>query len=74
MLVARGSGWNGGYGSYIVIAHPNGTQTVYAHLSKVFVSVGQYTAQGFNIGNVGSTGNSTGCHIHFEVRGAKNPF
>ncbi|MDO8663951.1 MAG: M23 family metallopeptidase [Candidatus Liptonbacteria bacterium] len=74
VLVSRTSGWNGGYGEYIVIAHPNGTQTVYAHLSSVFVSVGQYVLQGTTLGTVGSTGNSTGCHLHFEVRGAKNPF
>ncbi|KKT42031.1 hypothetical protein A3E06_00510 [Candidatus Giovannonibacteria bacterium RIFCSPHIGHO2_12_FULL_44_42] len=74
VLVARSQGWNGGYGEYVVIAHPNGTQTVYSHLSSVFVSVGQYTVQGTTIGTVGSTGNSTGCHLHFEVRGARNPF
>jgi len=74
VLVARSQGWNGGYGEYVVIAHPNGTQTVYSHLSSVFVSVGQYTAQGTTLGTIGSTGNSTGCHLHFEVRGAKNPF
>ena len=74
VLVARFSGWNGGYGRYVVMAHPNGTQTVYSHLSVVNVSVGQYITQGSVIGSVGSTGQSTGCHIHFEVRGARNPF
>lgn len=74
VLVARSAGWNGGYGNYIVIAHPNGTQTVYAHLLKVNISVGQYTTQGSVIGSTGSTGQSTGCHTHFEIRGAKNPF
>lgn len=74
VLVARNQGWNGGYGEYVVIAHANGTQTVYAHFSKVLVSVGQSVSQGTQIGNIGSTGNSTGCHVHFEVRGAKNPF
>ena len=74
VLVARSSGWNGGYGKYVVISHSNGTQTVYAHLSSIFASVGQYVVQGSNIALVGNTGNSTGCHIHFEVRGAKNPF
>ena len=74
VLVARTQGWNGGYGRYVVIAHPNGTQTVYAHLSGVFASVGQSVGQGLMIGTIGSTGNSTGCHVHFEVRGAKNPF
>jgi len=70
VIVARNYGWNGGYGKYVVIAHPNGTQTVYAHLSQVFVSVGQYVPQEFMIGTVGSTGNSSGCHVHFEIRGA----
>lgn len=74
VLVARNFGWNGGYGKYVVVAHPNGTQTVYAHLSSVLVSVGQYLPQGWNIGTVGTTGHSTGCHVHFEIRGARNPF
>ncbi|MDO8600566.1 MAG: M23 family metallopeptidase [bacterium] len=73
VIVARSSGWNGGYGRYVVIAHPNGTQTLYGHDSRVLVSVGQSVAQGQQIATVGSTGNSTGCHVHFEVRGAKNP-
>ena len=73
VIVARNYGWNGGYGNYVVIAHPNGTQTVYAHLSQVFVSVGQYVPQWFMIGTIGSTGNSSGCHVHFEIRGAKMP-
>lgn len=74
ITVARGYGWNGGYGSYVVISHPNGTQTVYAHLSSVIVSQGASAVQGQVIGYVGSTGRSTGAHLHFEVRGAKNPF
>jgi len=74
VIVARSAGWNGGYGNYIVVAHANGTQTLYAHLSSVAVSVGQSVGQGQNIGGVGSTGKSTGNHLHFEVRGAKNPF
>lgn len=73
VIVARNSGWNGGYGKYVVIAHPNGTQTLYGHSSKVIVNVGQGVTQGQQIAAVGSTGNSTGCHVHFEVRGAKNP-
>jgi murein DD-endopeptidase MepM/ murein hydrolase activator NlpD len=73
VIVARNSGWNGGYGRYAVIAHANGTQTLYGHNSRVIVSVGQNVAQGQHIASVGSTGNSTGCHVHFEVRGAKNP-
>lgn len=74
VIIARDSGWNGGYGSYIVIKHDNGTQTLYAHLSSVNVSVGQDVVQGQVIGHMGSTGKSTGTHLHFEVRGARNPF
>lgn len=74
VIIARGSGWNGGYGQYIVIQHPNGTQTVYGHLSQVFVSTGQTVTQGQAVGASGNTGRSTGAHLHFEVRGATNPF
>jgi LysM repeat protein len=73
IIVARQGGWNGGYGNYIVISHDNGTQTVYGHLSHVLVSDGQRVVQGQVIGLSGNTGNSTGPHLHFEVRGAKNP-
>ncbi len=74
VIVAKSSGWNGGYGEYVVISHANGTQTVYGHMSQVNVSVGDSVSQGQSIGRMGSTGNSTGNHVHFEVRGAKNPF
>lgn len=74
VIVNRYGGWNGGYGNYVVISHPNGTQTLYAHLSSSIVSAGWHVVQGQVIGYTGSTGNSTGCHVHFEVRGAKNPF
>lgn len=74
VIVARGSGYNGGYGAYIVVSHANGTQTLYAHLSRVNVSVGQSVTKGQAIGAIGNTGKSTGPHLHFEVRGAKNPF
>lgn len=69
-----GNPWFGGYGNYVTIEHPNGTQTLYAHMSAVDVAVGETARQGQIIGKVGNTGRSTGPHLHFEVRGAKNPF
>lgn len=74
VIVSKSSGWNGGYGLYVVIKHPNGTQTLYAHSSSVIVSVGQRVVAGQVISYVGNTGRSTGSHLHFEVRGARNPF
>ncbi len=74
VIIARSSGYNGGYGSYVVISHGNGTQTLYAHMSKVYVSQGEYVSRGSSIGLVGNTGKSTGPHVHFEIRGAANPF
>ena len=74
VIIAKSGGWNGGYGDYVVIKHPNGTQTLYAHASVLYVSVGQYVSQGETIAAVGSTGRSTGAHLHFEVRGDVNPF
>ncbi|MDQ5893050.1 MAG: hypothetical protein QG640_60 [Patescibacteria group bacterium] len=67
-------GWNGGYGNYVIISHKNGTQTLYSHTQKNFVSVGDTVEQGQLIAKVGMTGKSTGPHVHFEIRGAKNPF
>lgn len=75
VIVARsGGGWNGGYGNYVVISHPNGTQTLYGHMSRVLTSPGTAVAKGDIIGKIGSTGQSTGPHLHFEIRGALNPF
>ena len=67
-------GWNGGYGNMVVIGHPNGTTTLYAHMSKIIATTGAQVAQGDTIGAVGSTGKSTGSHTHFEVKNARNPF
>lgn len=61
------SGWNGGYGYSILIDHGNGMQTRYAHMSKLYVEAGDTITIGDTIGLVGSTGNSTGSHLHFEV-------
>lgn len=74
VIISKTSGWNGGYAKYIVIEHSNGVQTLYAHNNANYVTVGQQVIKGQQIGEVGSTGNSTGPHVHFEVRGAKNPF
>ena len=74
VIIARSGGWNGGYGSYVVISHSNGTQTLYGHLSEVDVLPGDDVEQGQVIGKMGSTGKSTGTHLHFEIRGARNPF
>ncbi len=74
VIISRTTGWNAGYGQYIVIQHENGTQTLYGHLSKNLVGVGERVVQGQVIGEMGRTGKSTGVHLHFEVRGAANPF
>lgn len=74
VIISRSAGWNGGYGSYVVIQHSNGTQTLYAHMSKVVATQGESVSQSQVIGYVGATGKATGPHLHFEVRGARNPF
>jgi len=62
------AGWAGGYGNCIRIKHINNLETLYGHLSKIEVKVGQEVTVGDNIGKVGSTGHSTGTHLHYEVR------
>jgi len=82
VIIARSSGWNGGYGKYVVISHSNGTQTLYGHMSSVYVNPGEDVVQGQVIGLSGNTGDvspaptpshpNAGAHLHFEVRGAYN--
>ena len=75
VIIARDNGgWNGGYGNYVVIDHANGAQTLYAHMAHPAVSPGEKVVQGQVIGYVGMTGMTTGAHVHFEIRGAKNLF
>ena len=57
-----------GFGNYVIISHGNGVTTVYAHCSSLLVTAGQSVSQGEVIAKVGSTGNSTGNHLHLEVR------
>ena len=67
-VILANYGWNGGYGNYIIINHGNGITTRYAHASKLYVSAGQTVSKGQVIAAVGTTGNSTGPHLHFETR------
>lgn len=77
VMISRTGGWNGGYGNYVVIEHPNGLQTLYGHLLETSVSAGTTVSQGDIIGKMGSSGRSTGTHLHFEILGGVrnwNPF
>ena len=62
-------GYNGAYGNMIIIRHPNGAETLYAHQSRLVAHVGDQVSKGEVIGYVGSTGRSTGPHLHYEVHG-----
>lgn len=61
------AGWNGGYGRYVKVSHDYGYQTAYGHMSSIAVSSGEYVKKGQLIGTVGSSGYSTGPHLHYEV-------
>lgn len=64
----NGGGVNKGYGYYVIIQHDNGYCSLYAHLQKLELKVGKIVKQGEIIGHMGNTGNSTGVHLHFEIR------
>ena len=74
VIISKDAGWNGGYGKYIVIQHNNGTQTLYSHNTENLAVEGQWVGRGQAIALMGFTGKATGPHVHFEIRGAKNPF
>jgi murein DD-endopeptidase MepM/ murein hydrolase activator NlpD len=61
------AGWGGAYGNHIIVRHDNGVETLYAHLTSASVDAGDRVLRGQRIGSVGSTGNSSGPHLHFEV-------
>ena len=74
LIIEAKNGWNGGYGNYVKILHNNATFTVYGHLGDIYVKEGDKVIQGQTLGTMSDTGKATGCHLHFEVRGAQNPF
>ncbi|MBP7805131.1 MAG: peptidoglycan DD-metalloendopeptidase family protein [Candidatus Pacebacteria bacterium] len=76
VLYLRESGYNEGYGMYVILQSNidgNRVQFIMAHMSEINVAIGETVSRGQKIGEVGNTGNSSGSHLHFEVRGAKNP-
>ena len=66
--VVVSSGYSGGYGNVVILEHDNGIRTLYAHCSKLLVKSGERVSKGQVIALVGSTGNSTGPHLHIEFR------
>jgi lysostaphin len=75
VVKAKVGGWNGGAGNNVTISHLNGTIiTHYYHLQSVAVTTGQEVKKGDVVGYMGRTGKSSGCHLHFEIIGAANPF
>ncbi|HRJ43925.1 MAG: M23 family metallopeptidase [Caldilineaceae bacterium] len=76
-VIAARTGWNNGYGTMVMVDHGNGYVTLYAHMNSIFVRQGESVSKGQQLGTVGNTGNSTGSHLHFEVRYQgvpRNPF
>ena len=76
VLLARSEGYNDGYGQYVIVMSTidgHQVETLYAHMSKILVSSGSTVSRGQQIGLVGKSGDATGYHVHFEVRGAQNP-
>jgi murein DD-endopeptidase MepM/ murein hydrolase activator NlpD len=67
------AGWENGYGQMVEIRHPYGLSTLYGHMSKIRVSVGQKVSRGDQIGDMGNTGRSTGTHLHYEVHVSGTP-
>lgn len=74
MGIVKQVGWIGGYGLAVLIQHPDGKETLYAHLSEIFISIEEEVQMGQIIGLSGSSGISTGPHLHFEVRYQNIPF
>lgn len=78
VAIADDSGYNGGLGKFIKLIHTNGpngiqTESVLGHLSKILVTIGQLVQRGQHIAEMGTTGYSTGCHLHWEMHGAEHP-
>jgi len=73
VAISDATGYNGGFGKYIKLIHDNGTESLYAHATKLLVGAGELVQRGQQIAVMGSTGRSTGCHLHFEIHGARNP-